>query len=139
MWCLSSSKVRIVSKYFCETDVVPPDTPNRPYSLHKGQSGHMYIVQEREFLNSGETVYKIGKSTNIKHRMPSYPKNSLIIIIVHTGSYDVHHVERQLIEHLKDSRRFVQRTDIGSEYFECSVVDLMNEYSNLQQAIYCKF
>jgi hypothetical protein len=141
MWCYSSPKtqtfhkVRVVSKYFCETDKTS-NVVHKPYQLNKGQSGHVYIVKEREFLKSGENVFKIGKSTNIKSRMPSYPKNSLIVIIVHTDNYDVHQVERELIQHLKDDPRFVQRTDIGSEYFQCCINDLMEEYMILQKTIY---
>lgn len=72
------------------------------------------MVKEREFIKTDEAIYKIGKSTNIKSRMPSYPKNSIIYGIVY--SCDVHKAEKDLIRHFDE--RFKQRPDIGREYYE---------------------
>ena len=77
------------------------------------------MVKEREFVKTSERVYKIGKSTNIKSRMPAYPKNSVIYGIVY--SLDVHRAERDLIRHFDN--RFKNRPDIGREYYEVSKDD----------------
>ena len=78
------------------------------------------MVKEREFVKTEERVYKIGKSTNIKSRMPAYPKNSVIYGIVYC-SLDVHLAEKDLINRF--DIRFKNRPDIGREYYEISKND----------------
>ena len=68
--------------------------------------------------------------------MPCYPKNSLIVVIIHTRDRDVHHTERQLLEQLKTDTAIKQRKDIGAEYFECSIQYLMKHYVALIKYIY---
>lgn len=90
------------------------------------------MVKEREFVKTGERVYKIGKSTKIKSRMPAYPKQSVIYGIVYC-SRDVHKAEKELIKHFDG--RFKNRPDIGREYYEVSksdtVPNVLAEFVNI--------
>ena len=42
-------------------------------------SHHLYCLIEREFIQSGEKIYKVGKSVHLSQRMSSYPKGSYVI------------------------------------------------------------
>ena len=92
--------------------------------------GHLYMIKEREFIKTKENIYKIGKSTNIKSRMPSYPKNSCIYGIVYC-SLDIHRAEKDLINHF--DKRFKNRPDIGREYYEVDVTVpmIIAEFANI--------
>jgi len=82
--------------------------------------GHLYLIKEREFIKTNEHILKIGKSTNIKSRMPSYPKNSRIYSIVYCP-WDIHVAEKELIKQFDSI--FINRKDIGREYYEASSDD----------------
>lgn len=89
------------------------------------KSGHLYMIREREFLRTRENIYKIGKTINIRGRMPSYPKNSrLYICFFCSTNIDV--VEKHMIA-LFD-QRFIKRTDIGSEYYEGDVIEMVRAF-----------
>ena len=66
--------------------------------------------------------------------MPSYPKDSSILIILQTGVFDVHVIEKQLIRNM--DARFIKRTDIGTEYYECKEDEIMSECLFLLKAIH---
>jgi hypothetical protein len=83
----------------------------------------VYILQEREFINSGEPVYKIGKTINPKNRMSSYPKASNVLGIYLCG--DCHTTEKSLIE-LFDVK-FIKRKDLGLEYYQGDINEMVNE------------
>lgn len=95
--------------------------------------GHIYMIKEREFVNANLNVYKIGKSTKIVNRMPSYPKNSLIYFIVYVP-YDVHKIEKILISEC--DKNFIQRQDIGREYYECNLQSIMHLLNEFQKQLY---
>ena len=40
---------------------------------------HVYLIRGREFINSNENTYKIGRSGNICGRVKNYPKDSEMI------------------------------------------------------------
>ena len=84
-------------------------------------SGHLYIIREREFLKTKESIYKVGKSTCIQQRMNSYPKGSRIELIVYIDN-NIHLSEKKLLTELRTT--FTQRTDIGAEYFESDLYTL---------------
>ena len=87
----------------------------------KKSDGHIYVIKEREFIKTGENIFKIGRSKNIVNRMPSYPKNSLIYTILYTDN--INEVEKNMIKHFDNI--FIKRTDIGNEYYECSEKEIM--------------
>lgn len=76
--------------------------------------GYIYIIYTREFLKHQEPVYKIGRSDNVLCRMRQYPRGSKLIFAqyVHDDCLMEKHVLNHLIGHFK------ARTDIGTEYFE---------------------
>jgi hypothetical protein len=79
---------------------------------------YIYLVREREFINSGEQIYKVGRSKqNNCARVGDYPKGSELILIVSCG--DCTTKERELLTTFRDT--FICRVDIGREYFEGDV------------------
>ena len=72
----------------------------------------IYLLQEREFI--GTNVFKIGRTRNINQRMRNYPKNSLLLYFATCS--DCVKVETK-IKHMF-IKKYTQRIDIGSEYFE---------------------
>lgn len=94
----------------------------------KGTPGHLYLIKEREFIKTKELIYKIGKTTNIKHRMPAYPKDSRLFVALYCDT-DIHRVEKALIATF--DAKFTKRSDIGREYYETtSEVDILYEFVN---------
>jgi hypothetical protein len=76
---------------------------------------YIYLIQEREFIKTNESIYKIGR-TKAEHnkRASQYPKGSVLIfqqICKHSLK-----TENAIIKEFKKS--FNQRKDIGKEYFE---------------------
>jgi len=105
-----------------ETDDIPPVTSKRNNIKKKQRKkrtasapGHLYIIKEREFLKTNENILKIGKTQSIKHRMPAYPKDSRVYIILFCP-WDIHTAERDLIAHFDSI--YAKRCDIGREYYE---------------------
>lgn len=99
------------------------ETPNK--------HGHLYLIKEREFIKTKENIFKIGKSTNIKGRMPAYPKDSLIYVIAYCPR-NVHAMEKTLIQRF--DCLFNKRVDIGYEYYETADEDhwlIMYEFLKL--------
>lgn len=94
----------------------PPHVESRVRKFIEGSNpGHLYLIKEREFIKTNENIYKIGKTKNIKNRMPSYPKDSRVYVIYYCAS-DIHKVEKELIKEF--DKLFKKRTDIGNEYYE---------------------
>ena len=85
-------------------------------------SGHLYLLQEREFIKTNESIFKIGKSLSIARRLQEYPNGSLLKSLYHV--YDIHNAEKALIKALGC---FERRTDIGREYFEGNLQDIENQ------------
>lgn len=101
-----------------ESREVKSDEDETPDTIDKQStnpsSGHLYLLQEREFIKSGENVFKIGKSSNITTRCMHYPKGSHIIMIVECD--DITAGENKLKSVL--DKKFKNRSDIGREYYE---------------------
>lgn len=74
----------------------------------------VYILQEREFINNGENIYKIGKTINPKGRMGQYPKGSKLLGLFKCENCD--NMEQKLI--ILFDEKFIKRRDIGNEYYE---------------------
>ena len=76
---------------------------------------YIYLLQEREFVKSGQPIYKIGKTKQPNQkRFSQYPKGS--VLLFQRICHNCHQVEGELIRRFKEV--FKQHTDIGSEYFE---------------------
>jgi hypothetical protein len=84
---------------------------------------YIYLLQEREFLKTNESIYKIGRTAQYyETRLSQYPKGSKTILVKKCNN--CYSMETRL---LKDFRaKFVNRTDIGKEYFEGDVEEMIN-------------
>lgn len=88
------------------------------------QYNYIYLLQEREFVNLNQNIYKIGKSKqeNCK-RINSYPKGSKLILQLLCDNCDL--METQLIALFTD--KYVHKEAIGREYFEGEVESMIND------------
>jgi hypothetical protein len=85
----------------------------------KRDSGYVYLLREREFLKSGEEIYKVGKTINYQRRFNSYPKHSHIICLMSTDFMSL--IENKMLKKLRKNTKLKNRKDIGREYFEGDV------------------
>jgi len=78
--------------------------------------GYIYIIREREFINSNKQIYKIGKTSGDcpNKRLCNYPKGSELIYTCFTNNQD--QTEKEI--KIKFKENYIQRIDIGIEYFE---------------------
>lgn len=76
---------------------------------------YVYIVHEREFINSGKQIYKIGKTKQRnRNRFRQYPKQSILLFQICCNDCD--QIEKEIINAFKD--KYKHRRDIGKEYFQ---------------------
>jgi len=89
---------------------------------------YIYLLQEREFIKTNEPIYKIGKTKQINDkRFKQYPKGSILLLQKYCENCD--EKEKELIKIFKNN--FIQRKDIGTEYFEGKYEDMMLVIENL--------
>jgi hypothetical protein len=124
----------ILSCFYKKKAVIPAKTKGEntniqnPCVAYGKKPGFIYLIREREFLKTNENIYKIGKTINIKNRMPSYPKDSRLYLCFYcTTSID--ELEKFIIS-LFDIK-FKKRIDIGSEYYEGDVGIMINYLTQL--------
>lgn len=84
----------------------------------------IYLIHEREFINKNVFIIKLGRTNSIIKRYPQYPKGSRLIFALYTNSKDLVQVENALLHKFRDV--FKARTDIGKEYFEGDVDEMIN-------------
>ena len=76
---------------------------------------YIYLIKAREFVNSNENVYKVGRTSQDQYkRFHGYPKGSLLLF--HMNCKNSIKMERLVLEKFKN--KYTQRKDIGREYFE---------------------
>lgn len=95
----------------CHVNQAPNTTP-------PSKAGTLYVIQEREFLQSRAPVFKVGRTAgSIQTRMCGYPRGSAVVTTVKVA--DCFAGERALLSSLAGApERFRRRSDIGAEYFE---------------------
>jgi hypothetical protein len=81
----------------------------------------VYLLIEREFLKTGENIFKIGKSRHITERLKSYPNGSLPLMVLPCENCDI---SEKVIQNVFE-KKFIHRKDIGREYFEGDIVKIM--------------
>lgn len=87
--------------------------------------GTIYLIRTREFKNINKNIFKIGKTGNdISKRLGSYGKGGQVFFSIAVKISELDSVERDLIEIF--SKKFSQRTEIGTEYFEGNFKDMIN-------------
>jgi len=95
-------------------------------------SGHIYLLCEREFIASGEPIYKLGRTKNVVTRFSQYPKGSEFWAFHRVDQ--VNETEYHLLKLFREI--YIQRTDIGREYFEGDVNLMMQTLlQTLQQTL----
>jgi len=91
---------------------------------------YVYLVCEREFI--GKNVYKVGKTIqNPTDRMKAYPKGSILICAMNVTN--CHIQEKKLKRIFK--QQFIQRTDIGIEYFEGDMNSMLKIFKNTEDIV----
>ena len=85
----------------------------------------VYIIYEREFINSTQNVYKIGRtSQSHAKRFNSYPKGSILKIQKQVKNSAI--IETKIKEIF--NQKFKLRRDIGVEYFEGDYNEMENVF-----------
>ena len=94
------------------------------------RQGWMYLVQEREFVRAGENIYKVGQTVEIGRRLVKYPSGSIPYLVLHTGGNDHVELEKNILQQFR--KMFISRKDIGLEYFEGDVGQMMEIIMDMQ-------
>jgi small-conductance mechanosensitive channel len=79
---------------------------------------YVYLLKEREFVISGKPIYKIGKSKQENVcRIRQYPKGSILLFQKICDNCDDSEKELKKLF----NKKYIKHTEIGSEYFEGDV------------------
>jgi len=97
------------------------------------KNGFIYILQLREFIKTKEQIYKIGMTNknDFLTRFKQYPKKSKYY--KYWKVPDAKEYERIVI--IKFKKKFKQINDIGSEYFEGDIYEMINTIDNLVEIL----
>jgi len=86
-------------------------------------TNYIYLLQEREFLKTGELIYKVGRTTKPNYqRFNQYPNGSVLLFQMICMNCVKN--ETSIIEKFKE--KFINRQDIGREYFEGDYNDMID-------------
>jgi hypothetical protein len=90
-------------------------------------SNYIYLIQEREFVNCDEKIYKIGKTKqdNLR-RIKDYPKGSILLLQYNCNNCDI--IEKKLINDFKN--KYKHQKSIGAEYFEGDYIEMIKDIHN---------
>ena len=84
---------------------------------------YIYLLQEREFINSKQSIYKIGKTKQHNNkRFCQYPKGSILLFQMICSNCDDY--EKKIL--ILFDNNFKKRPDIGREYFEGNYKMMIN-------------
>lgn len=82
---------------------------------------YIYLLREREFMKTNESIYKIGRTNQcFITRFKQYPKNSQLELVIKVNNSIV--VENVLKKTL--TKKFIKRKDIGDEYYEGCIKEI---------------
>jgi hypothetical protein len=83
----------------------------------------IYLVKEREFIKTNENIIKVGYSYQDNlGRFKNYPKGSKLLFQIYVENGQ--ECEKQILKAFK--QLFINRKDIGSEYFEGNIKLMRN-------------
>jgi hypothetical protein len=85
---------------------------------------YIYIIKEREFINTNENVYKIGSSMSVNENMSYIPRGSNIHMMVKVEN--AANVEEEIITQLKKCKSLIHYSCIGDEYFQGDIITIIN-------------
>lgn len=90
------------------------------------QTNYIYLLQEREFIKTHESIYKVGMTTKENHtRFNQYPKGSILLLQIICDNCKK--CEKNIIKLFKET--FTHRKEIGNEYFD-------GDYKKMIEIIY---
>jgi len=95
---------------------------------------YVYMLITREFKNSNENVYKIGRTENLRTRLYGYPKGSQYLLSLKVANSI--YIEHQIMKTFK--QKFKHRTDIGREYFEGSFPVMAQQFRDIVEPGWCE-
>jgi hypothetical protein len=95
----------------------------------------LYLIKEREFVRCNDNIYKLGKSQNVLDRVKSYPKESMLHLIIFCKDSDV--LEKELIKIL--TKKFKLVSNYGAEYFEGKLNKIIFEIETFMKSKKCIF
>lgn len=82
--------------------------------------GYIYVVATPEFWKTGQTVYKVGRSVDVRARAYGYPKNTVLMYTLDTLGIDPVKFEASVHKRLK--KKFeVEKDNGGNEYYRGDV------------------
>ena len=91
-------------------------------------SEYIYLLQVREFIKTKEPIYKIGKTKQeFGKRFNQYPKDSCIYLVLKVDNC------AEFENKIKNAFdiKFRQRSDIGREYYEGNVNNMIIEITEI--------
>lgn len=90
---------------------------------------YIYILREREFVKSGESIYKVGKSKQVNCiRLMQYPKGSQLHMVINVVDCDC--MEKKILKVFNN--KFKLRRDIGKEYYEGNVEKMIDNINYIR-------
>lgn len=96
----------------------------------KIEYGYIYIIQPREFIKTGENIYKIGRTSRcITKRFTEYPKGSNLMYCSVVDNTCLNEMERKVIESFDTD--FKKCVDIGSEYYCGNINEMIHRIHNV--------
>lgn len=77
--------------------------------------GYIYLIREREFVNTKEKIYKVGRtdSYDVRSRLKSYPADSEVIFFINVDNSK--EIEKRLLKEF--DKYFENLPKIGREYY----------------------
>jgi len=105
----------------CIDDLKIEDTTTPQAKVN--ESHHLYCLIEREFINSGQSVYKVGKSLHLTQRMSAYPKGSYVVSVFKVNN--CHTLEKVLLKQLDACEGLTNARDVGREYYRGDLKEVM--------------
>ena len=89
---------------------------------------YIYLIQEREFIKTGENIYKPGRTEQENNkRFVKYPKGSVVRVLLTCSNCKM--VESMIKVHFRN--KYIQRTDVGQEYFEGNWMEMREDIWSL--------
>ena len=89
---------------------------------------YIYLLQEREFVKTGELIYKIGRTKKEHYtRFNQYPNGSILLLHIKCDDCDCN--EKDIIKLFKT--KYKHRKEIGNEYFEGDSKEMIKDIFNV--------
>lgn len=88
---------------------------------------YIYIIYLSTIGQSGELIFKFGKTHDIFHRFFGYPKNSVLLYCCRV--IDCHWVESEIYIFFKQN--FEQMVNLGREYFRGDIKNIIGSIDRL--------